>query len=606
MLAELVAAGELPLVDERLPKNPWVAPVSEGIGNYGGTIRRGFKGVSDRWGPTKHLDRFLAWFDQNLVLQPRLAESWESNEDGSEWTFHLREGTKWSDGTPLTSADFIWWFENIMLNEELNPSPPRLITTGDPPVVMEALAPDDYTVVFKYAHPRTLLPYQLTRQARDVLSPAHFLEQFHADFADPDELAAKVTESGFNAWTELFDQQTWWFNNPERPVITGGWRAGNELSSELFLMERNPYFWGVDPDGRQLPYIDQVNHRLFEEVGVLDLWIVGGEIDFQQRHVFIENYTLYKESEEAGDYKVLLGIKADHVAMQPNHTTKNEKLREFFNDVRVRKALSLCANRDEMNELVWDGLLTPRQYSPLPMSPNYYPQASNAYIDYEPDEANRLLDEAGYTEKDADGFRLWKDGSGPISWIIESTELAGSASEDAVLMYTKYLNDVGLQASWKYVERSLYEEHQDSNDIEAAWWGGDRTVVPLAPEAIIFRGTQIDRPWAVAWGLWYEDPTNPNAEEPPEGHWIWDIWDLWDQITVEPDPDQQNKLFEGILDIWAEQLPMIGFFGETPVPIIVKNGFKGYLPGQPVDDTTGDEHFLGTETYYWENPEEHM
>jgi peptide/nickel transport system substrate-binding protein len=607
MLAALVASGELPPVDERLPLNPWVAPMAEAVGNYGGVMRRAFKGVSDRWGPTKHIDRFLVWFDQDLVLQPRLCESWESNPEGSEWTYHLREGTKWSDGRPLTSASFIWWFENVMLNEELNPTPPRMVTTGDPPVVMEALAPDDYTIVFKYAHPRTLHPFQMTRQNQDVLPPDHYMEQFHADFADPAELDAKLAESGFNSWSELFLDKMYWYTSPDRPMVTGAWRAVNELSSELFLMERNPYFWGVDPDGKQLPYLDQVNHRLFEDAGVFDLWVVGGELDFHYRHTSISNFTLYKESEEAGDYQVLLGIKASHVAMQPNHTVQEPKLREFFNDLNVRKALSLCANRQEMNELVYDGLLVPRQYSPLPMSPNYYAKAANAYIEYDPDEANRLLDEAGYTEKDGDGFRLWKDGSGTISWVIEFTALTDSATGDAVQLYINYLNDVGLNASYTSIERSLYTEHFQANDIEAAWWGGDRTVVPLAPEAIIFRGTQDDRPWCPAWGHWYEyGDADPTSEEPPEGHWIWDIWDIWDQITMEPDPDQQNKLFEGILDIWAEQLPMIGFLGEEPGLIVVKNGFKNYIAGQPLDDTTADEHFLNTETYFWDNPEEHM
>ena len=606
MLAALVASGDLPPVDERLPTNPWVAPVAESNGNYGGVLRRGFKGTSDRWGPTKHIDRFLVWFDQDLVLQPRLCESWEANDDGSQWTYHLREGTKWSDGKPMTSASFIWWFDNWALNEELNPAPPRAVTTGDPPVVMEALAPDDYTIVFKYAHPRTLHPYQVTREHRLYLVPVEYLEQFHADFADPAELDAKIAESGYNSWTELFDDKYNWVHG-DRPMLTGGWRAVNELSSDLFQMERNPYFWGVDSDGKQLPYIDKVNHRLFEDTNVFNLWIVGGEMDFHYRHTSIENFTLYKESEADGDYQVMLGIMASHIAMQPNHTCKEPKLREFFNDLNVRKALSLCANRVEMNELIYDGLLTPRQYSPLQMSPNFYEPASTAYIEYDPAEANRLLDEAGYTEKDDAGFRLWKDGSGPISWIIESTDLAGSATEDCVLLYVKYLEDVGLQASFKYVERSLYSEHFGANDIEAAWWGGDRAVVPLAPEAIIFRGTQPDRPWCPAWAHWWNSGgTDPNGEEPPAGHWIWDIWDIWDQITMEPDPDQQNKLFEGILDIWAEQLPMIGMLGEQPGTIIVKNGLKYYIPGQPLDDTTGDEHFLGTETYYWDNPEEHM
>jgi len=110
MLADMVAAGDLPPVDERLPVNPMVMPVAEENGNYGGTFRRGFKGVSDRWGPTKMQDRGLSWYDQNLNMQPRMAESWEINEDASEWTFHLREGMKWSDGTPFTTEAIRWWW----------------------------------------------------------------------------------------------------------------------------------------------------------------------------------------------------------------------------------------------------------------------------------------------------------------------------------------------------------------------------------------------------------------------------------------------------------------------------------------------------------------
>ena len=92
MLADLVASGDLPAVDERLPANPMVMPVAESTGNYGGTFRRGFKGVSDRWGPTKIQDRSFAWYDQDLNMQPRMAESWKLSDDATTWTFHLREG----------------------------------------------------------------------------------------------------------------------------------------------------------------------------------------------------------------------------------------------------------------------------------------------------------------------------------------------------------------------------------------------------------------------------------------------------------------------------------------------------------------------------------
>ncbi|MBV7331035.1 hypothetical protein KFU94_22905 [Chloroflexi bacterium TSY] len=112
---------------------------------------------------------------------------------------------------------------------------------------------------------------------------------------------------------------------------------------------------------------------------------------------------------------------------------------------------------------------------------------------------------------------------------------------------------------------------------------------------------QPDRPWAAAWAHWRrQGDANPNAEEPPEGHWVWDIWNTWDQIAVEPDSAKQTEMFYQILDIWAEELPMIGYLGERPAPIIVKNGIRNYLAGFPLDDSTDDEHLLNTETYFWE------
>jgi peptide/nickel transport system substrate-binding protein len=240
------------------------------------------------------------------------------------------------------------------------------------------------------------------------------------------------------------------------------------------------------------------------------------------------------------------------------------------------------------------------------VSPQYYEKLTNAYIEYDPDQANALLDGAGYTERDAEGFRLWNDGSGEtISFTIEGTADVGTPDEDAVQQVIRYYADVGVKAAYRYFERTLYTEHYQANEIEAAWWGGDRTVVPLAAP-IIWLGIQPDRPWAVAWGYWRQEPDNPVAEEPPADHWIRTIWDLWDQLSVEPDPAQQTALFHQLLDIWAEELPMIAYLGEMPALVVVKNGFRNYVAGMPLDDVTGDEHLLNTETYFWEDPEAHV
>ena len=149
-LAALVSAGELPPVDERLPLNPYIAQCRESIGKYGGGIRRGFKGVSDRWGPTKHIDRCLVWFDENLRLVPRIIESWSMSDDAKTLTLHLRKGMKWSDGTDFTSEAFRWYYEYQIKNKDLMPAPPGSHSTRDEEgkaVLCEMEYPDDYTVV---------------------------------------------------------------------------------------------------------------------------------------------------------------------------------------------------------------------------------------------------------------------------------------------------------------------------------------------------------------------------------------------------------------------------------------------------------------------------
>ncbi|MFB0535117.1 MAG: ABC transporter substrate-binding protein, partial [Anaerolineae bacterium] len=359
MLADLVKQGKLPPVDERLPQNPCVLAVHDGIGNYGGTMRRAFKGVSDRWGPTKANDHWMVWWDIDLNVQPRLCESWEVNEDGTEWTFHFREGTKWSDGTDFTTDSIVWWHQNEMGNTDLWPSPkPKwTATVAGEKAYMDLEAPDKYTVKMKFGAPRTLFIYDLARGGgmesfgEACLTPSHYMKQFHIDFADdPAALEAAATDAGFESWAAYYHDKNWWYLNPERPTL-GPWMPKNPLSEELFIMERNPYYYGVDPENNQLPYIDTIQHRLFETDEVRNLWITNGEIDFFHRQLTMANYTLYKESEASGDYKVFVPKTASHVALQCNLTTKNERLREFFNDRNVRIAFSLAVNRDEMNEL---------------------------------------------------------------------------------------------------------------------------------------------------------------------------------------------------------------------------------------------------------------
>ena len=604
MLADMVASGDLPPIDERLPANPLVLDGMEGIGNYGGVMRRGFKGVSDRWGPTKLARQGLTWYTPELSLRPNIAESWETNEDATVFTFHLRQGMKWSDGATFDSDNFAWWQENVMLNKDITPAVGRNWVTGSERTPMTMDFPDKHTVVFSFAHPNPMFLDRVAPLTRDLFMPHHYAGQFHMETTDDKEaLEAAVADSGFDTWTALFADRTWWYLNPELPSLFS-FTAKNPLSEELFLMERNPYFWQVDSNGNQLPYIDTIRHRLFDTNDVFDLRIINGDVDYQQRHVSAANFTLYKESEDDGGYRVQLGAGDQHVCLTPNQTVKKPRLREFFQNRDVRIAMSLAVDRDTLNELAFEGLYTPRQYSPLEQSPQSYPKQANAHIEYDPDRANQLLDDAGYADKDSDGFRVYPDGSGEtISFVVEGTAQQGSPDEDAVQIIIRYLEEVGIKATYKGIERSLYEEHWGANEIDAAFWGSGRSLLPLVDPAF-FLGTGLDRPWGEAWGRWRLDPSHPAAEEPPPDHWIVKMWNLWDEILVEPDGARRHELFLQILDVWAEELPQIGYLGQIPNPLIVHNGLRGIDPEYvyPLSNPTSHGGLVQVHTFYWDDP----
>jgi peptide/nickel transport system substrate-binding protein len=603
MLADLVKAGTLPPVDQRLPKSPVVLDGIDGVGKYGGTIRRGYSGVSDYFGPNKVQQLGLVWYKDDLSIRPDLAESWQVSDDAKTWTFKLREGTKWSDGKDFTTDDFKWWYDNVLSNEtltNLSNTGHGDWVTGKDRTLMKAEFPDKLTAVFTFADANPLFLFKVTRG--QPFAPADFAKQYHIDFADKAKLDADVKEAGFETWDKLFDLY-------QRPLMggrpsLGTWIATNKFGDQLFIMERNPYFIQVDSVGNQLPYIDKVTHLIYEGPDAFSARIVAGEVDYQARNISIGNFTLYKENEAKGDYTVKLGITANHVAFQPNQTTKNEKLREFFQNRDVRIALSLAINRQEMNDLIFNGTATPRQYSPLEESPQYYEKLSNAYIEYDVAKANELLDKAGYDKKDGEGFRLWKDGSGTLSFTVESIYTTGDPFEDAAQTTIKYFAAVGVKCAYKGVERALYTEHYNANEIESAFWGGDRTLLPLSAPLVLM-GTTIDRPWGAAWGLWRNNPKDPNAQEPPADHYIKKIWATWDQLSAEPDEAKRNELFKQMLDVWAEELPMIGILGQLPQPLIVKNGLKGVKESFPIDDPTKDEQFINPQTFYWDDPSKH-
>ena len=601
--AEMVAAGELPPVEERLPPEPVVIEPLERVGEYGGTLRtvmvsnRAFQ-VRSSYGPEGlfRLGRDLQ------TIEPNLARDWEWSDDGLVLTIHLVEGIKWSDGEPFDANGFEYWWNNDLLNTELNPSVPERWRPGGVPAEFTLI--DDYTFSWAFAVPHPTIMLELAHaEGVNMISRTakHYLEKFHVDFADPDALAQSMAEGEFEFWYELYGSRRGdaSYGMPrqhiEMPTISA-FKLKRPLQDNLWVLERNPYYWKVDTAGNQLPYIDEVVITNAENAEVANGLIASGEINFSNGFVTsLDNFPLYAANAEERHYEVRLfpTSKGSALVLQPNHTVADPVLRELFNDIRFKRALSHALDRDTINNVVFQGLGRPYQTHVIEASKFYVEEYTQAYIEFDLELANQLLDEIGLTERDSEGYRLRSDGE-RLTINLEHGAIEPSyipASELLVDMW----RDIGIEVNIRVVEGDVLEPRILANDIEFGMWHGDKSsdiLFPTLPEWWVAFEVGWEHPWDSQWGLWYASE-GEDGEEPPEA--IKQVHDTWEQMKQTVDEEEFVRLGKEILRSQAENLWTIGTVGNVPDPMIVGENLINY----PEIGYVGFD-FLGTYPYHAE------
>jgi peptide/nickel transport system substrate-binding protein len=255
-LAELVKAGKLPSVKERIGEDPLVIKPVHEIGRYGGTIRRGFTGPGD-WSAGVRFcgnDSLVHWDMTGTKPTPLAAKSWQFSDGDKTLTINLRRGMKWSDGKPFTADDFLFWFEDLYKNKDLVPAPSPYLTTKSGPAELEKV--DTYAVRWRFKDPYWVFVLLLTGptgfggQAHDShvsalggYAPAHYLKQFHPKYVSKEELDKKAKEGKFDNWVNLLKFKADWGLNPELPVISP-WQTTRGRNTATWVLERNPTSMG--------------------------------------------------------------------------------------------------------------------------------------------------------------------------------------------------------------------------------------------------------------------------------------------------------------------------------------------------------------------------
>lgn len=577
-LAERVKAGELPVVDERLPKNPMVVEPLEGVGQYGGDWRGGTIEINGNlWTRNGGYQQLLRWTPAWDAIIPNLAESFEANDEATEFIFHLREGVRYSDGEVLTADDILFWYEDVLLNEELTPTIPSWLSRGEQTVVVEKI--DDYTVKFTFAVAHGLFIKNAAQTNFDVFChfPRHYLEQFHIKYNPQANDDAKA--AGFDTWFDYFGAKSAFAQNAELPSLRP-WimeTSLGEASSGRVISVRNPYFFKVDTAGNQLPYIERQVIEMATESQVLVLKALNGEIDYQENHISApSNKAVFYDNREAGkfDFFELYPTTVNEFIIQFNLNTTDPVLREVFRNKDFRIGLSYAINRQEIIDLVHVGQGQAWQAAPRPESRFHHERLATQYTEYNVDLANEHLDKAGYTERDAENFRLGPDGK-RISFVMEIDQ-GRTTYVDALQLIKPYWDAVGVEMNVRTMERSLWEERCRGRNLEFHASGhrfgggsGDAVILDARYWLPIDTGSSM---YAKAWAYWYVDPADELAEEPPAE--VQQAMEIYRAIGLTGDDEEQVNLMMQILDIAADQFYAIGTVLEPNAYGIVTNRMR--------------------------------
>ena len=546
-LAEMVKAGSLPPREERLPGDAMVVDVLDSIGTYGGQFKAGtIEKNGNFWvrnGAYEQLTRWTPTWDGVIA---NIAESYEASDDATEFTFRLRKGIKYSDGKPLSADDIMFWFNDVQMNEELTPNAPKR------PFTYEKI--DDYTVkrIYESSHGLFIKEFTRVNNDRTCHYQMEYMQQFHAAYNK--DIDAAVTKSGQASWMDLFAFMFLQHQNSDVPVLFP-WVMQSAIgeSTTRIISERNPYYWKTDPEGNQLPYIDSMAIGLVAETEALVLQALNGEIDVQERHITEpKNKSVYFDNMEKGKYHLidLTPTTVNAFIIQLNMNCDDPVKREIFENRDFRIGLSYAIDRNELNDVVYVSQGAPHQAAPRPESRFYHERLATQYTEFDLDKANEHLDKTGWTERDADGFRIGPDGK-RISFIMELDQ-GRTTYIDTMELVKPTWEKVGVEVNVKTMERTLWEERCRRRNLEFhasghRFGGGAGDAVVLDPRYWIPQ-SEGSSMFAKRWAFWYNNPTS--------------------------DDEEHAKIMKQILDIAADFFYAIGTILEPNAYAIVTDRMK--------------------------------
>nr|WP_158277415.1 ABC transporter substrate-binding protein [Opitutus sp. ER46] len=617
ILAELVAEGALPPVAVRVGPEPVVMEGVDGIGRYGGTWHRLVNSITDLntiyW--RLSASNLVRWSPHGYPIVPHLAKSWQVSPDFRVYRFTLRAGVRWSDGHPVTTEDILYWYRDELGYFEAQPR--NLLRAGATLGRVEKI--DDLNVRFVFDEPNPLFLERLASTSMNYedfsehVVPEHYLRRYHPALGDQALIRRTMQALKLTSPIALY-KHVKHHMNPEHPRLWP-WVPHTFRATPPQIFVRNPYYWAVDTQGNQLPYLD----RLVMDVrsnNLIAMAAANGEPSMQDRHIRYEDYTLLMDNAERNGYAVYHWKPSTQslFTLFPNLNRRVDPARPetrwkhaLLNEARFRQALSLAINRPEIIRAEFNNAVTPAQLAPPPDSPYAYEPLRNSFIEYDPARANRLLDELGLTQRDAEGYRTFPDGT-RMGFMIT---LSDYTIEGPAQFVIDDWAAVGVRAAYRMRARRLFEQEKLTLEHDITVWTGESEFYPLV-EPRNFVPTYFEAFYAPGFGAWYQyggrygDPAarRPSAIEPPVGHPLRRAMELLDETLALTSEPARIAHFQQVLAIAAEQVWSISIATPPPQLVVVKNGFRNVPRTALFGGNFQSPANAGIETYFWDKPAE--
>ncbi|WP_236638048.1 ABC transporter substrate-binding protein [Mangrovicoccus ximenensis] len=524
----------------------------------------------------------LIGYDRNLDFVADILESYEISED-RVFTFRLREGHRWSDGSPLTAEDFRYAWEDVMMDPDLPGVPIELIPDGVPP---DFSVIDARTVRYEWPVPNPgFLPALAAPSPPQLVAPSAYLKQFHAKYQTVAALETAVEANRVDDWRALHTKmcRTNRPENPDLPTLEP-WRPRTAPPAQRFVFERNPYFHRTDETGVQLPYVDRVLLDV-SSYEIIPAKVAAGDSDLQATAISFNHYTVLKEAEKRVPVNVLLwkGTQGSRLALYPNMTCQDPVWSVLFRDVRVRRALSLAIDRTEINKALFFGLCTESANTVLPASALHRPEYSAAWAYHDPDQANALLDAAGLSRPALDGRRRLPDGR--VAGIIVETAGESSVETDVLELITEHFRRIGLALWTRSSQRDIFRSRILAGQVLMSVWVGIDNGIPTSemPPSELAPTSEDQLQWP-AWGLHYMSGSRQGtAPELPEVQRLVDLMKAWKRTRSAA---ERRAVWGEMLAIHADQVFSIGTVCNAPQPVlrardlrnVPEEAYFGYSP----------------------------